>query len=235
MPPARAPGRRWTGSLGDGVLAPMTTRSVTAARLLSAFVAIAVAPREARAADEPGGWIIPGFLFGPTFGTPHAFAIGGELSFMAYRSKNDAWGMGAFTQLQHYGGSDAGLSRWAAGLQGGGIVGAELGVDHRAASGLYAGTTGAHIAPYVSIGILTAAVRLTAPLASSGAGTAYGTEIALAFGVKVPIPWGQLAPRAVADAFGSGRPIVVDGAHRLAPLVRHVRRLRRNDQKSSSR
>ena len=186
-----------------------------ATRLLATLVAVCAAPSVARA--DGGGYVLPGFVFGPVIGSPGAFATGAELSLMTYSSHRDWDGVGAFAQLEHYGGDHADFGRWALGAQIGGPVGLELGVDHRAAYEDHAGTTGIHVAPYASMGLLTMALRLTIPVGTNGPGASYGTEGAWVIGLKLPIPWGDPPPDI---RMPSGRPRVVEGGVRVAGIVR---------------
>jgi hypothetical protein len=143
--------------------------------------------------DGAGGFINPGILTSAVIGRSPAIAAGGEVSFL----HRPGWfppgchcGVGAFGQVQRYFSEGGAHTRVAAGVQAGGPVGVELGLAYRGANDKFKSTTGVHVAPYVSIGIVSLALRLTMPIEADPRKT-HGFEAALAVGVKVPIPYGK--------------------------------------------
>ena len=200
----------------SGSLAPMRP----ALRLRNGLLAVlgsAAATLAPSAARAEGGYVVPGFLFGPVVGAPFAFAYGGELSVMQYfsPSRSAIW-LGAFAQLQRYSREEGGRGRWALGVQVGNGVGLELGVARRSGDDRYAATTDVHVGPYVSAGILTLALRSGIPVAHDP-GTPFGYELGIQIGIKIPIPYAH--PPSFVD-FGPGRPLVVARTARVAALVR---------------
>jgi hypothetical protein len=151
---------------------------------------IAVPPAEASEEPSPStpafGYLSPGVLLS-FVGAPREgnVGLGGELSWMHFTSA-EAFGVGVFTQAQTYS-FDHG--RYAAGLQLGKMLGAEVGYAYRAPHGVFAGTHAAHLGVYWSLGILELAGRFSVPLAAqAGSKPAMGLETALTVGFKAPLP-----------------------------------------------
>jgi hypothetical protein len=113
--------------------------------------------------------------------------------------------------------------RYSLGLQVGHFVGLEAGWTMREASGAFATSHGLHIAPFLSGGILTLAMR--ASFLEAGSGPTYGTDLAFVLGIKLPIPGISDGEPAIHNwrGFGysrSGRPLR-DGCGR--PILARAR------------
>lgn len=163
-----------------------------------------------------GGYVIPGFLIGGSFASPNSFVTGFELSTMAYPSRREMWGAGAFFQAMHYGRSDSpNISRYAGGLQFGGPIGLELGADRREGDGKHRTTWGVHVGPYVSAGFLTLTLRGTIPVTDSPG--AQAGDVGVFLGFKAPIPFGNPPPDL---NMAHGRPLVVEQRPVVAAVAR---------------
>jgi hypothetical protein len=77
--------------------------------------------------------------------------------------------------------------RYAAGLEAGSLLGAELGYDARVAHGEWAHTHAVHGALFLSIALLSAGVRASIPFATSGTGENQGYEIGFEGTIKLPL------------------------------------------------
>jgi hypothetical protein len=187
-----------------------------ASRRLLQLVVAAATTTTAGLARADGGYVIPGFLATPTWGHVPATGWGLEVSTMYYASSRSELGVGAFGQAQGYFGDTPTHGRYAAGIQAGYIVGAELGVAYRQSAGPYGGTTGVQFGPYVSVGFFNVGARFVVPVAN-GPGESYGFEGGLVLALKIPVPWGNPPPDL---NFGHGRPLIVAGADRIAPITR---------------
>lgn len=127
-------------------------------------------PMLAFVSSEEGDVIAPGF----------------ELSYMNF-PQSHAWdtGHGAFGQIFRYGDDD---TRMALGLQGGSIIGGELGLAYRTAHGSYAGTPGAHLGLYLSFAVLTMSLRTTVAFMKKDTGKpTSGNELGFVLGLKAPV------------------------------------------------
>jgi hypothetical protein len=121
-------------------------------------------------------------------GEPVRAAFGAEGTFVHYVDHERSLGLGGFLQAQvaaprHH--------RFAFGPQiNYEFFGLELGSYAETAGGGYATTWGLHAAPFVSLGLVSAAFRVAVPLGTSGAGEPQGTELGLVFTLKAPFPIG---------------------------------------------
>jgi hypothetical protein len=94
-------------------------------------------------------------------------------------------GLGAFAQLEYV---DGDRLRATAGPQVNyGPFGVEVGLAWDQDDGTYAATLSAHVAPFVSIGIASIAVRADFPLShDTSVGPGYGVNYGLIFTLKLP-------------------------------------------------
>jgi hypothetical protein len=138
-------------------------------------------------AGEGLGYVNPGpMLAFVSSDEGDVIAPGFELSYMSFAS-NHAWdtGRGAFAQIFRYGDDD---TRMALGLQGGSLIGGELGLAYRTAHGSYAGTPGAHLGLYLSFAVVTMSLRTSLALMKKDAGKpTSGNELAFVLGLKAPV------------------------------------------------
>jgi hypothetical protein len=172
--------------------------------LASAFLGgvLAACPAAARADDSKGlVFLSPGYLYAKVSGDSPATAHGAELSVHWLHPKLP-FGVGGFVQLQRY---DGDHDRMATGVQATfALLGLELGVAHRMAGNgapiarsMIVGdvttersaTTGLHVAPFLTLGVVHIAYRWTIPL-HEGPAPSQGSEHALTIGVKIPLQIG---------------------------------------------
>ena len=109
--------------------------------------------------------------------------LGAEVSIHRFAEKTVGFGLFAQWQTMEFE-----YHRIAGGLQGSlSLVGFELGVAHETASDELAATTSLHIAPFVSIGIVTLAVRFGRPLGEkAGTRPRHGSEVGVVLAFKYP-------------------------------------------------
>lgn len=179
------------------------------------LAAVTVGSLASTEAHAEGIWVSAGYIGSLVGGETTAAGHGVELSSMYTASSRDSVGFGLFGQAQHYSGSP-GHGRYALGVQAWGLVGLELGWAYRSGNGVNGATSGLHVGPYVSIGLLYAGFRITVPVAHEAAAPGYGYEAAVTLGIKLPFPLGDPAPNL---NFGHGRPLVVHGSARVADVV----------------
>jgi hypothetical protein len=163
----------------------------------------------ARADDDTSHWLSGGFLYSSVHGDSPANGYGAELSY-TLTPPLPLVAVGGFAQAQAYAGDAPTHGRFAFGVLGGSFVGFELGIAHRAAAGDFDSTTGIHVAPYLSSGVLSLATRWTIAPWSSG----HGSEFALSFALKYPWHIAGKQP-----SFGHGRPLRVAGKSRVAGVI----------------
>jgi hypothetical protein len=192
-------------NLGTEALAPVSPaclhrRSRGVARCgaaLLASTALLLAARGASADPGPGqahNFISAGALagFSGHIESPIVGALGGEVTYTYYPSSAFLFGVGAFVQGQSVGFTHF---RAAVGPQFNlWIFGAELGafIEEGAKADptmiLRSMTFGLHLAPFVSIGFASVALRIGIPLAGLTTGQVYATDIGLIGTIKIPIP-----------------------------------------------
>jgi hypothetical protein len=162
----------------------------------AAALAVLLASLSAKAAAaEEGGpgqshhFLSPGLLAGVTghLNAPVLGAIGGELSYTYYPAKPYTLGVGAFAQAQSVGLKHL---RAALGAQFNFAVGGvEIGGSFEQGKDGKASTFGVQIAPFVSIGWVSAAFRIGLPVAALVDGTdRYAVDLGLIMTAKIPIP-----------------------------------------------
>jgi hypothetical protein len=126
---------------------------------------------------------------------PSVFGAGGEASVVAFPGESPvsdpaSFGFGPFTQVESYSSGpdhEPAHLRWAAGLQAGSWFGGELGYTYQSAAAGEVGTPGVHAALYLSMGYLSAAVRMTIAPSTIGGDPAHGWEVAFAMTLKLPL------------------------------------------------
>ncbi|WP_224367926.1 hypothetical protein [Hyalangium versicolor] len=141
------------------------------------------------------GYTTKGLLFlsagGLVSGTmrPEGFvpAYGVEASLHGY-PREDV-GIGLFGQWQEVQGESP-HSRFAVGPQlSYRMVGMELGATYEGGDAQYARTVGLHLAPFVSIGVLTASLRLDVPLWHESRDVPHrGYDVGGVLAIKIPLP-----------------------------------------------
>jgi hypothetical protein len=168
-----------------------------------------------------GASINPGLLISGVTGDAPAFGLGGELSVMLFPSKRtivEQIGFGGFFQAQSY---DSEYGRYAAGVQVGSLLGAEMGWAYREQSGTLNSSHGLHLALFGSLGVPVLSLRTTIPLQTSHDPTRSdpGFELAFCLALKIPMVVGV-------DAVGNishGRPLR-EGERLLLPELVLARR-----------
>lgn len=162
-------------------------------RTVSPAKPLVVLPREAKVKQQAKNFLGVGPIFGFTkhIGEPVSGVLGIELSYVRYPYAAYGFGIGGFAQAQTVG-FDHG--RFAFGSQFNFMMfGAEVGAYLEEGHGNRAMTVGLHASPFVSIGFLSAAMRIAVPLGTLTAGDPYGIDLGLVFAAKLPIPLdGQL-------------------------------------------
>jgi hypothetical protein len=132
-------------------------------------------------------YLNPGPILSLVGGRQHALGLGLEISAMHFPAgKWASPGYGAFAQGQLY---DGKYTRFAFGgqaaLANGGV---ELGLAYRAGDGDWVSTLSVHGALFISVGVLTIALRDTLPLNGFDRDhLGFGSEVAFTVGLKVPI------------------------------------------------
>jgi hypothetical protein len=183
----RMPSAAFAVALIAVVTAPLTAHADPPVAPVAAPVA---AP--AAAPSGPLAYLSPGLLYSDVWGRSPAHGFGFELSYAWRPSNTSRLTLGGFTQGQWY--TDGSL-RGAAGVEAGWrIFGLELGVAHRTGTDAFAATTSLHVAPYISLGVASVAVRFSVPLyeataagPNAGPTQGQGFETALTFALKFPI------------------------------------------------
>jgi len=170
-----------------------STSTSTETRVVSPAKPLVVLPKEATPKHQAKNFIGVGPIFGFTkhIGAPVTGVLGIELSYVRYPYAAYGFGIGGFAQAQTVG-FDHG--RFAFGSQFNFMMfGAEVGAYLEEGRGNRAMTVGLHASPFVSIGFLSAAMRIAVPLGTLTAGDPYGIDLGLVFAAKLPIPLdGQL-------------------------------------------
>ncbi len=143
-----------------------------------------VLAREASAQSEPSAdYVLGGALV--SLGT-QGYGVGVGGSFVSFAHEPDEQGVGAFLQVQAY---FDGSFRFAAGVQANrSVVGGELGLAYRTGATGHAGTLGLHLAPFLSVGFVSFAWRVTVPL--TRARERWETEHAFTAGFNLVTPLG---------------------------------------------
>jgi hypothetical protein len=115
--------------------------------------------------------------------------FGVESTFVHYLDRPREFGVGGFTQAQIVGTDHA---RFALGPQLNYVLlGLELGGYIETSSPGHAATWGAHLGPFLSLGVVSAAFRVGLPLGTIGAGGRdYGLELGAVAVLKFPYPVG---------------------------------------------
>ncbi len=142
------------------------------------------------AAEQAQDFITVGLLTSLTAhsGEDHQPAVGGEATYVHYLDPIRDFGLGGFFQGQA---EAAKHGRFALGPQiNYYLFGLEVGAYSESSSPGYATTWGVHVAPFLSLGVVTAAFRVGVPLGTPDVGKLYGTEFGWVFTFKVPIPVG---------------------------------------------
>jgi hypothetical protein len=137
---------------------------------------------------RPALFFMPGLLTSAMGGRVSALGIGGEASLvvgfgdepLAYTPPP----IGIFGQAESYAGK---YGRYAAGLEAGSILGIEVGYDVREPHDDFARTHGLHLGGYLSLGVLSFALRGSVPLFDTARGMSQGGEIGVAATLKLPI------------------------------------------------
>jgi hypothetical protein len=174
-------------------------------------------------ADEGDGWYIP-------FGAVMTFApksvqdnsLGLEVSAMRYTKKDKflTWG-GAFQFEQHTVKNDQHYQQVnLLGQVGWTIPGIEFGFSYMTAGNDRGATFALQTTPYLSFGIVYVGPRIQIPLFHGGE-EGHPFRIALALGLKIPIPIGKPPPEIKMPnfSFPSGRPLTIQQKRRVASLV----------------
>jgi hypothetical protein len=167
-----------------GVLVPGVAGAQTAP--------VGIASPQATFTPTALGFLSPALLYSNVWGRSPAHGVGAELTYSYHPRAARHLVLGAFTQGQVY--TDGSL-RFAGGIQTGyGPFGVELGLAHRTGTGDFSATTGLHVAPYLSLGVLSVALRFTVPLQDvAGAPNSgvpplgQGPETALTLGLRFPV------------------------------------------------
>ena len=143
------------------------------------------APYEETARRTVYGILTGGFLYSRVFGSASANALGGEATYVLYRDGGMV-GAGFFGQAQSYGGTHG---RYALGGQVNySVFGVELGAAYRAPTAGFRGTTGLHVGPFFSLGVVSLALRFVVPLVGAqGDRAAYPAEVGLSAALKLPL------------------------------------------------
>jgi hypothetical protein len=166
---------------------------------------------------EPGGYLNPGGLAATSWGRDNRGAYGFEASYSYYpgEGQDDWFNFGPLAQWLWY--TDGSKRFMAGGQVAWGGLGVELGWADRF-GGDYAAQHSIHFAPYLSAGMLTMALRFSLGLhEGSDAAPTHGNEVALVFGLKLPIPVnGDPPPRFSSVSGHRGRPLRVAGEPRVA-------------------
>ncbi|WP_143177842.1 hypothetical protein [Cystobacter ferrugineus] len=158
--------------------------------LCASFEALALSPWLIPASfPQPGDiYLNGGFLFSAT-GRPGggATGLGAELSLHAFFEAVPIAGVGVFGQWQSINGEH---HRVCAGVQATTLIlGAELGVAHDFAGAQGVATTSVHLQPFLSLGLLTAGLRIGIPVVTApGDKPGYGSDIGLVLSLKLPVP-----------------------------------------------
>jgi hypothetical protein len=191
-------------------------------RASASFAAAVLATASAAHADDDRSvtLVIPGYLYGTLAGTSPARAHGAELSVLHVWDARQYLGLGLLGQVQSYNGSQ--LRTALGGQLTWGPFGLELGWAYRRAD---APQHGVHVAPYLSLGLVSFAWRTTVPIGGDG------WETGFVFAAKLPIPVHnvdnvlKLVPN---PGYGSwsagGRPLRDECGEALLPEVIESRR-----------
>jgi hypothetical protein len=164
------------------------------------ILALSLAPTMAYANEPPssgvGYFVVPGAFYGldtTTSGTE----VGGELSFVV-TNVAPTTAVGALLQEGYLQGG-----RYRTTLAGEllvwNVVGLELGGGFDPAGEGRATTATLHVAPFVSVGALALTCRVDVPVATTGPGTSWGTDVALLVSVKLPVFLGGATPPLLRD------------------------------------
>lgn len=168
-------------------------------RLALLPLVLLLAPRPSHAdlsdAFKPGTYLSVGPLFSVSMlGDEPVAGLGLEATLnQFYEAERTMGAVGLFTQVQTMGGKGA---KFTGGVQANlYIVGLELGVMHATGTPEYLATTGLHVAPYVSLGFCSMALRFGVPLSEEGPDregrVRHPTEIGLVLTAKWPFHAGN--------------------------------------------
>ncbi len=187
----------------------------------AAFAATSpAAAREPAARDESITLVSPGYLFSTMAGPVPVRGHGVELSVVHIPNVTKYAGFGVVGQLQSYGGSHLRTALAAEVVYE--LLGLELGWALRRSDGAHPAQHGLHVAPYVSLGIVSFAWRTTLPIDDRDGG--YGWETGFALAVKLPVPvrnWenlGYFSP-GLGNISAGGRPLRDEDGVALLPDV----------------
>jgi hypothetical protein len=138
--------------------------------------------------NEGSGFLVPGYIHSETWGDEPASGNGVELTYDYYPVLQSpgapGYAVGLLGQWERY--QAPGHDRFAIGGQVmAPFYGLELAYAQRAASGDRLTTHGVHVAPFVSLGALSLAIRATIPVSAMERN--YGTEFGFTLGVKIPV------------------------------------------------
>lgn len=186
------------------------TGALRASAIAAAVVAAASPARAGEPAerDQSVTLVIPGYLFSTMAGPVPVRGHGVELSVVHIPNVTKYAGVGVVGQLQSYGGSHLRTALAAEVVWE--LLGLELGWALRRSDGAHPAQHGLHVAPYVSLGLVSFAWRTTLPFDRRDGG--YGFETGFALAVKLPVPvrnWenlGHFSP-AVGNLTAGGRPL----------------------------
>jgi hypothetical protein len=169
------------------------TSEASKTRTVSPAKPVVILPRESAKKQQAKNFVGIGPIFGFTTHVDSQVTgmLGLELSYVRYPYAAFGFGMGGFVQGQTVGFDHA---RFAFGPQFNfTMFGVEVGAYLEEGSGKRATTVGVHASPFVSLGFLSAALRIAVPLGTLTEGDPYGIDVGLVCAVKIPIPLdGQL-------------------------------------------
>ena len=198
--------------------------------------AILAAPADARASDDAGAYLTPGFLWAPSVQAGRAPGVGLELGSAIYpKGCCYAWGPVAEAEVLPAQGQRLTAYRGALGVQGmWGPLGVDVGWALRSDAGpLVPWASGPQLGAFFSLGFLSVGVRTLVPVAHGDTGVATG-EVGLVLTLKAMVlVYGESPSFLGALGLGnlgrmpSGRPLFVDAIARVART-----RVRRDWQRS---
>lgn len=197
--------------------------SIDRSRLwLLGSAALATALAVPGAASAQHVWGNGGVLIGVGLNDATSHAVGLEAAVTRYGDRSDACGVGGFLQFQvHFDGT----VRFDLGGQANCYVaGAEAGIAWHSGSEDTDGGFGFHLAPFLSLGVVSAALRWHIPF--SGGSRRRGTEMALNLGLRFPVELGGYGTQRWATGtplFGGGdtvgRPLCAESGQVLASVT----------------
>jgi len=115
-----------------------------------------------------------------------AVGTGAEFSVHGFTRTKEPLGFGVFGQWQSVNGDH---DRFCGGAQAThGVLGMELGMAHEFASDDAMATTSLHLAPFVSLGMMTASLRVGIPVSwAEGDRRHHGADVGLVLAFKLPL------------------------------------------------